>query len=438
MKIIGKYWAYLSVGVFLVLGGLFLYSAGFGKPKTEGAVYANGQWFDGEGFAERDVYVVNGAFTDRKPDKVLEVLDLNGQYVIPPMADAHTHHLSSPSQAEAINAMYLKEGIFYARSLNNSARRKDKTLALGIFNSPTGIDVAYANGGLTATDGHPIYIYESIENGIINNFEEMKNNRDVIAGSRLGEGDSYFIIDSWEDLDEKWPAIMAQDRDTLKIFLVNSEEHDKDLSDKYLFGFRGLDPAYVPEIVKRAHAAGLKVVAHVDTAYDMEVAVNAGVDELAHMPGYGNVWKLPPERYAISDEAAARAGALHVKFTPTLLYFPKQENTEIVQANLKKLVAAGAVLIIGADSYFKTPFEEVLAIQRVGDFSNQFMLKTWTMTTPQVIFPGRKLGDFKPGYEASFVVLDKNPLDALENVHAITMCVKKGLRLAICDPDPEG
>lgn len=38
----------------------------------------------------------------------------------------------------------------------------------------------------------------------------------------------------------------------------------------------GLDPALVAEIVRRAHTAGVGVAAHVETAFDFEVAQLAG------------------------------------------------------------------------------------------------------------------------------------------------------------------
>lgn len=38
----------------------------------------------------------------------------------------------------------------------------------------------------------------------------------------------------------------------------------------------GLNPALVAEIVRRAHTAGVRVAAHVETAFDFEVAQLAG------------------------------------------------------------------------------------------------------------------------------------------------------------------
>ena len=87
-------------------------------------------------------------------------------------------------------------------------------------------------------------------------------------------------------------------------------------SDRY-----GLDPALAPVIVKRAHAAGLRVSAHVESAKDFEVAVKAGAEIVAHMPGF---W--PDERrivngfdlYKITEAAAREAGRRRVTVITTI------------------------------------------------------------------------------------------------------------------------
>lgn len=62
-------------------------------------------------------------------------------------------------------------------------------------------------------------------------------------------------------------------------------------------------------------------------------------------------------------------------------------------------------------------------------FSNETLLKVWTKTTPQAIFPDRRIGRFAPNYEASFLVLGSNPLDDFAAVRDIRRRVKRGHRL---------
>lgn len=79
--------------------------------------------------------------------------------------------------------------------------------------------------------------------------------------------------------------MMAFRPDFLKIILVHSEEFARRKDDTTFFRRKGLDPALVPGIVALAQAHALPVSAHVQSAADFRVAVEGGVDQIAHLPG---------------------------------------------------------------------------------------------------------------------------------------------------------
>src|SRR5207247_9703106 len=88
-------------------------------------------------------------------------------------------------------------------------------------NVPTGIDVTFANGGLTATGGDPTGVFlRSLGLGI---FTEPD-----------GDGGMLWYIDSIPHLDRKWPSILAQRPDFIKTFLLHSEEYSSGAT--YNFG----------------------------------------------------------------------------------------------------------------------------------------------------------------------------------------------------------
>ena len=60
----------------------------------------------------------------------------------------------------------------------------------------------------------------------------------------------------------------------------------------------------------------------------------------------------------------------------------------------------------------------------------------WTETA-QAIFPGRKIGVLSEGYEASFLALQANPLDDLENVRNIKLRFKQGVPLQVINKRPD-
>ena len=86
--------------------------------------------------------------------------------------------------------------------------------------------------------------------------------------------------------------LTAGGADLVKVYLLGSERYEAGGG-----ADTGLDPALVPVIVRGAHARGLPVVAHLETAADLRVAVEAGVDVAGHLPGYGGVGEGGPEAY---------------------------------------------------------------------------------------------------------------------------------------------
>jgi imidazolonepropionase-like amidohydrolase len=91
----------------------------------------------------------------------------------------------------------------------------------------------------------------------------------------------------------------------------------------------------------------------------------------------------------------------------------------------------GVPLAIGSDSYRQTSLAEALNLHRLGVFDNLTLLKMWCETTVRTIFPERKIGRLKNGYEASFLVLRDNPLRDFANVRSIDKRFKQGVLLSL-------
>jgi predicted amidohydrolase YtcJ len=79
-----------------------------------------------------------------------------------------------------------------------------------------------------------------------------------------------------------------------------------------------------------------------------------------------------------------------------------------------------------AHNYGNTARSEALYLSDLGGFTNLELLELWSESTPSLIFPGRKLGLLRDGYEASFVVLEQDPLADFSNVQRVTRRVKQG------------
>lgn len=385
--------------------------------------FNNGQWFNGRGFDQKTVYSVNGVFTFKRPRQIDSEVDLGNKFVVPPFAEAHNHNLASARGLDAQINLYLRDGVFYSKNLHYV-----RELTAPVFdrvNVPTSVDVAYAHGGLLASGGHAAALYEMlVERGVFPGWTKQ----DL-------DGKAFFIIDNESDLESKWGSILAGKPDFIKTYLEFSEEYEKRKSDPKYFGKRGLNPRLLPLIVQKAHRAGLRVSTHIETATDFHHALIAGVDEIAHLPGYQIQDDTAVSTFQISENDARLAAKMRIFIvTTTVLSKSFHENDpkklRLVQdnqiRNLQLLRRHGVKLAFGSDTLNVTSLAEVMNLYDYKIFDNLALLKIWCESTPQTIFPKRKLGQIKEGYEASFLVLSGNPLDNFEQVKNITLRVKQG------------
>jgi hypothetical protein len=420
-----------------------------GEPSTY--AFINGSWFDGQAFHPHTFYSVNGILTRTAPVTVNQTIDLANGFVVPPFGEAHNHNVEGRWNIDAVIQRYLQDGIFYVKNPNNIQELADQIRTK--VNLPTSIDVTFANGGLTAAGGHPIPLYEHI----------LSSSRYAPVIGPLPEGwfnnRAYFVIADERDVHDKWPIITAGKPDFIKTYLVDSEhfEHHRDQVSPYIR--KGLDPHLLRRIVDLAHRAGLRVSTHVETAMDFRHAVLAGVDEINHLPG----WFVPTPEYGdrarLTDEDAQLAGRRGVVVVTTTVaglaishdghHHPPHGGRdqrvqshndfasnatlqslarEIQRDNLQRLHRYGVKLAIGSD-HADTSLSEAMNLWGLKIFDNLTLLKMWCETTPATIFPERKIGRLQEGYEASFLVLKKNPLENFEHVATISMRVKQGHRL---------
>jgi imidazolonepropionase-like amidohydrolase len=275
----------------------------------------------------------------------------------------------------------------------------------------------------------------------------------------------YFTIDSEADLEKKWPLILRLRPDCIKTNLWFSDEFEKRKDDPAYFGRKALDPRLLPKIVRKARAHSLRVSAHISNAADFRQAVEAGVDELAHSVGFGyfktleerlqelvsgrdprlltqlitdglrivNQQNSPYVPLSLEDaKLAARRGTVVITTVGLMMRSPETVRaafTSVQKANLKLLHENGVAIAIGSDNVADSSVLEFEYLARLGIFDNLTLLKMWTETTARTIFPKRNIAALKDGYEATFLALEGNPLEDLQNVRKIKFRFKQGALL---------
>lgn len=89
----------------------------------------------------------------------------------------------------------------------------------------------------------------------------------------------------------------------------------------------------------------------------------------------------------------------------------------------------GVRVILGSDSYRNTSLPEAMYLASLGVYSNGELLRLWSEETPRAIFPNRRIGRLAPGYEASFLALDRDPIADFSNVNSVRLRVKQGITI---------
>jgi cytosine/adenosine deaminase-related metal-dependent hydrolase len=377
----------------------------------------NGLWWNGHAFEEKTMYSVENVFRETLSGEVTKTIDLGHRYIVPPYADAHNHVFADGMNIDQQLRQYLRLGIFYVKNPNSTIR-----LSVPVrdrLNRVETVDVVYSFGGITAPGGHPVQIYDS------------NAGRGGFAGWTASDmaDQAYFIVGSEEDLNKKWPLILAAKPDFIKTYLDHSEEFAARRDDPSFYGRRGLDPRLLTTIVKRAHAAGLRVTTHIATAADFRNAVAAGADELAH---------LPLERITADDARAAAAAHVTV-VTTTLSHRPTGGITDldgILRDNLRLLRSAGAHLALGTDNGERTVVDEADNVRRLTQWTNSEVLNLLTDDTSRQVFPARKIGRLADGFEASLLAIDGNPLSDWTAIRRVALRIKQGHVLEVPPEKP--
>jgi len=412
---------------------------GSSLPGAGAKAFVNGQWFTGKDFQRTTFYAVDGILTRRKPAGTTETVDLQGGFVVPAFGDAHSHFPSTEQNFDKANRAFLEAGVFYVLNAGGDAEKENPLRSK--LGSPATVDAIFAHSVFTCLNGHPKpyleYLNEhGVEFGV------------PFAKSKLE--DHYFrMIDSVADIDREWPQFLSTKPDFVKLIFVFSELYQSsDGSEKSM----GLRPDLAAELVRRAKTAGLRTGSHIEDAADFHSALVAGVDMVMHLPAFPDPldrqaayrnkanWE---ERYTISasDIELAAKRNVTVVTTAAALSAENFENPnpltalnqnerrfrKIMIQNLRHLKDAGVRLAVGSDTMPGAGVLREIDFLKDSDvFSNFELLKMWSETTPRAIFPQRKIGALREGYEANFLVFEGNPIQDFKNVKRIRMRVKQG------------
>ncbi|MEX5720051.1 amidohydrolase family protein [Geodermatophilus maliterrae] len=216
---------------------------------TDSFLIEGAQVFDGHRFLPPGVLlVVDGRIaavgTRLTPPAGTPVIAAQGGTVLPGLVDAHVHVHPGALQAALRSGVTTELDMFADPALVRSLRRQASS-------DPGMADLRSAGTGATAPGGHPTAL---VDRGLLAPFP-------TVAGPRDAEA---FVADR-----------VAEGSDHLKIVLEDGATTGRPCP--------SLTADTVRALVLAAHARGLLVVAHALTRAHALLAVDAGVDGLAHL-----------------------------------------------------------------------------------------------------------------------------------------------------------
>lgn len=162
----------------------------------------------------------------------------------------------------------------------------------------------------------------------------------------------------------------------------------------------------------------------------------AGADLIAHWPGawqIGAVTAFPAGELApwLLDDGDARAAAeAGVIAISTILREPDRPGQADFEAIHRKNLALfqkhGVRIAVGSDGAEGGAIAEARYLAELGELDNRWVLDLLAIETPRAIFPDRRIGILTEGFEASFLVLEGDPLADMDNLGRIRMRLKQG------------
>lgn len=226
------------------------------EPAT-GTLLVAERMFDGEAFTDDSAVLIEGksiaavGSQDDLEDRAAEVVDLGNATLLPGFIDLHVHLGVVNGYTQLPN-----EGVMTVRDLGIEE-------ALLPFPDSDALQVIVAGPLLTTPGGYPIPVHGSRVAGPVEGIDEARAKVRELVG--LGAGVIKVAVHFGR---AGWPVLSLEE-------------------------FRA--------IVDEAHSHGLPVSAHVQEREGLDLALKAGVDDLAHLPCRGSFPRAVWERVVAAD-----------------------------------------------------------------------------------------------------------------------------------------
>ncbi len=401
-------------------------------------VYINGKILDGD----KDMQVKEGMVILTDGEKItgiekevpmaadIKIIDLDGRYIMPGLINMHVHLAGNgkPQKKQRDNEKLVKtlmgtalsravaykivsdfaktellSGVTTIRTVGGlgdfDTRLRDEVAA----GKKTGPRILAANEGISVPGGH------------------MAGSVAVAAGS---------IDEALKQLEHA----ESEKVDLVKLMITGGV---LDAKEKGVPGELKMKPEMVKAVCDKAHAAGYKVAAHVESPEGVKVALENGVDSIEHGA------KPDDEMLRLFKEKKAFLCTTISPAVPYALFDRSLTNaTEVEQYNgnivfegivecSKAALANDIPVVLGNDvgCPWITQYDfwrELCYFHKYTGVSNAFALYTATKRSAELAGIGDVTGSIEVGKCADMIVTKENPLDNLAALRNVDMVIARG------------
>ena len=375
--------------------------AGCTKQESYDLVIQNVSLFDGhesKGVLNVAIKSDSIAAISAEPLSGDSLIDASGLYMIPGMVNAHVH----ASTVEHLQQGYAL-GILTLLNMHTGLEDREaawKTMA----KDSIGYSTLYGSGhAATVPGGHPTQFSPGMET-----INDTMSVQEWVDNRILKQVDYIKIVRT----DREWMG----------------EPEGPTLSYEQ-----------IEEIIAYAHSKEFKVVVHATTIEDMVQIAAFKPDGFVHMLDFKDEASAPDSYYealASSGAFVVTTGGISLKpmdgMPPFVVNWVTDNllNTEERAGIIQKYHDYGIPIVAGTDAQqgqmnFGEDYFLELQLYEIAGLSNLEILKTATGNAANAF--GLPLGEVKVGDKASFVLLNDDPLDDIENLRAVEQVWKNGM-----------
>ncbi len=401
------------------------------------------------------------------------VINGTDKYVLPGLTDAHIHFFQSGGLYTRPDVIDLQKDMPYQKEIDYSHETMEEVLQ------------RYLQNGITNV----------IDVGTTINFlkqrELFKNNDDVPSIYMTGPLLTTYEPSVYKNLKDDEPFNLVKTvEDGINIVQEQLQYQPDFIKIWYIVGADGLEKEasarknlpIVKAIIDEAHKNNLKVAVHATQRITAQLAVENGCDFLVHSVddeilkadfvqlmkknktilcptlivhgGYVNIFGQtinPSDHELLKADPHQLGSLLDLKHLPDSLLinnYKKMANSKegvarlskadsISMANLKILSDSGVLIATGTDAgnigtlHASSYLAELQTMKKSG-MSNWKILQASTINGAKILDKENEFGTVGIGKKANLIILDDNPIEAIENITKIHRVINKGV---VFNPD---